>query len=897
MALRTIGWLGLSAGLVVAGLTLAAEAPVKRTEEAPQPALPSYQTLYRVPIPKTLPEHPRVFCTAADLARIRRDLAAGDAYTRACVDRLRALAQDGLERPIPSGKPTSGDLTVAAVLAQAYAITGEEAYGKHARDLLLAAAAVYPKLTTTRASGRLTESTLAEGPLAVNAAMAYDLIATAPFLSAAERRRIEQDFLRVMAWECGHNCHHPNSSNWRTWALAIVASCGFAIGDPALIEEAVNGVWDPGRQQYLYGAVQTLTHSIFSDGIHWERSMGYTYYTASALMYVLVPAKNAGIDLWHAKLPGILGPFQGVARHEEFGPAGDRSVRAFLDAPFFYAFSDGSFACVGDSATRTLAYHPIYELAYREYQDPRYAWLIRRQRDGRADGAPAGWSLWTPSGNPECGLVPEQGRPDGNAFRFRCAKGDRAALVQNFTAPANEPVRVSGWVKAPRLEGGSAHLRCNIGEEAFSTPAVQEAGDWQEVSVEIPARANAQPGDRRSIRLHVFLEGGAGEVLWSGIRATAKDDATNLVQNGGFSPGTADGRDLSFWALVHSVKEVPEGRYRLDEDAAIGVSGRHENGCSLFPVGGFAVLRQNAADPMAPAVNLAYGPYGSGHDHPDRLHFDLYGRGEILCPDAGSWGYDNPMHVTWANQTIAHNTLTVDEVSQEPQGTSTGVFQAEKGDQRVFGVLRLFHPGTRAKVVRATCDTAYEGVTMDRTLCVVGPYVLDLFRARSDQEHTYDLALHGPGEVRSEASLALVKGPLAARGYNHLTQVRQGQPPAGTFRADFRREKNALLLLQAHPAGGEILLARDPARGAATSACIARRRGREAVYVTVLEPYADAPTVRALSTTQEGDRLTVVVEHANGTDTFSLADAVDGPVVIRRTGADGQPIFEENARP
>ncbi len=158
-----------------------------------------------------------------------------------------------------------------------------------------------------------------------------------------------------------------------------------------------------------------------------------------------------------------------------------------------------------------------------------------------------------------------------------------------------------------------------------------------------------------------------------------------------------NGRKAMFRDLVHGVEAVPDGHYSLDEDASIGLSGIHRNGCTLFPVGGFAILRADPIDPESPATNFTFGPYGSGHDHPDRPHMDLFGLGEILCPDAGSWGYDNPKHLTWANQTVAHNTMVVDEISQQPQGESKSIWAAERGTQRVFGVLRTFHPGANPK--------------------------------------------------------------------------------------------------------------------------------------------------------------------------------------------------------
>ncbi len=662
--------------LVAAIVALQFATPTETTPQETQPTMPSYETIFRVPIPATLPDHPRVFCTSEEIARIKADLAAGDVYTG-----------------LAGRKPSRREISEAATLAQAYILTDNRKFGERARDMLLAFADICPTLETTRAAGRFTDSTLIEGPVAVDLAMAYDLVAGGDILTAEERAHIEQDLLRVIAWESGHGCHHRDSSNWRSWGLTVLASCGFAIGDRELIEEAINGIYDPKRKAYLYGIVQQLTHSIFSDGIHWERSIGYTYYTASALMYVMEAAKNSGIDLWHAKLPGIMGPFKGSAGHEEYGPPGDRSIKAFLDAPFYYAFADGSFAQVGDSGSSGLGYHPIYELAYAEYRDPKYAWLINDRRSD-AGQAPAGWSLWRPRGNPHGEPAPEQGRNDSGAFRLTTPPDARIALVQNVTVPAGVSAHVSGWVRALSMDGGSAHIRANFdGKGTLFSNRVTEAGDWREVTIELPPREGAGPDDVRSVRLHVFLEGGAGEVLWDDISVQAGDDTRNVVRNPDFGDVAVDGRRISFWDLLNSVKEVPAGEYSLAQDATIGISGRHENGCTLFPVGGFAILRDDATDLDATAVNLAYGPYGSGHDHPDRLHFDLYGLGKVLGPDAGSWGYNNPMHLTWANQSIAHNTLTVDEVAQAPQGKSKSIWAGERGDQRVFGVLRLFHPG------------------------------------------------------------------------------------------------------------------------------------------------------------------------------------------------------------
>lgn len=858
-----------------------------------------HEELFRLPLPETLPDNPRVFCTQADLERIRADIAAGDVYANMVAGRIRDRAAALLEQDlsVPPGGLTRAHVSNAATLAQAYVLTGDETFGVRCRDLLVEIAREYRDLETTRARGRLTDSTLVEAPVAINASLAYDLIASAPFMGEDQRETIARDLLWTMAWECGHRCHHMNSSNWRLWALAIVASCGFAIGDRDLMEEAINGVWDDTRNAYLYGAVQFLTHSIFSDGVHWERSMGYHYYSASALMVVLQAAKNSGIDLWHGRLPGILGPFEGAANHEQFGPPGDRSPRAFLDMPFYHAFPDGSFALISNSGTRRLAYHRIYELAWREYGDPKYAWLVHQHRTGAAAQI-AGWNVWKPRGEPDCEPVREVGREGSAGVRLRTGPRDRVALVQDVTAPADRPLIVTGWVRALDMDGGSAHIRANVAGEAYFTDRVREAGDWRQVRVEIPPQEDAQAGARRSVRLHVFLEEGAGEVVWDDVSAQVADVPGELVINGDFEAIGADGRGLDFWSLVNAAADVPPGRYDLTEDAEIGLSGRHVNGCTLLPVGGFAIMRADAADVSAPAVNMTYGPYGSGHSHPDALHLSLYGLGAILCPDAGTWPYDDPVQLTWANQTIAHNTVTVDEVAQEPQGMSDSIFAAERGDQRVFGVLRMFHPGDQMKAVRATTDTAYPGVMLDRTLCLVGPYALDVFRVSAGDERLLDLALHGLGEVSTQADLeARGDDVFEARGYAHLADVRQGRPPAGMFRADFREGERAVQVLHVQPEGGEVILARTPTRGGPRSVLIVRRHAAEATFVTVLEPYTAQPTVGVVEAEAADGVMTVTVRHAGGTDRFALDNALDGAVRLWRLDAAGAVRAEETAAP
>ncbi|MBN1676840.1 MAG: heparinase II/III family protein [Kiritimatiellae bacterium] len=741
----------LNLAAAVAGVALGVAGMAAASAET-KPGVAPWTSLYRVPIPKQLPPHPRVFCTEADLARVRAELARGEARATACRDRIVAAAVNTVKRPVAevSRKNSNWAAKQAAELAQAYALTGEERYAGKARELLLAISRAAMKLEYTRSGGLLRPDALGEGPLAANFAMAYDLTANSPAMTAADREAIRAALRRVGL--AGHFLNPGfNSSNWRSWALCATASCGFAAGDRELIDETINGVWDPKRKCYFYGIVQQLTHSLFSDGILWERSLSYVYYGGSGLMAVMVAARNSGIDLWHAELPGILGPFEGSANHEEYGPPGPRSIKAMLDAPFYQAFPGGDVAPIGDTHPYSFRYHPIYELAWRAYRDPLYAWLITRHR----------------------------------------SKGK-----------------------------------------------VEKARQYYE---------------------------------------------------------------SDFWKLIHDAADVPAGSYDLGRDATIGLSGRHVNGCTLFPVGGFAILRADPSNPDAPAVHLSYGPYGNGHSHPDALTITVHALGRTVCPDPGSWGYENPMHLTWARQTVAHNTVSLDERAQEPQGLSESIWASERGRQRVFGVLRLFHPGERFKAVRATCDTAYPGAQLDRTVCLTGDALLDVVRVTAETNRVMDLPLHARGAVSAEGEIEeLPANPFTGMGYTHFTQLRRLKVANGVVRAVFQfKDDHRVDVRQSLPNGAEVFLARDPSRdgksGSPNSCLLARCHGRTAAFVTLLVPQRGEPAACNLAVRRSGDSLVVEVERAAGAHRFILADALDGAVRFEQLGRRGEVTAAETA--
>ncbi|PIZ47713.1 MAG: hypothetical protein COY42_08025, partial [Armatimonadetes bacterium CG_4_10_14_0_8_um_filter_66_14] len=75
---------------------------------------------------------------------------------------------------------------------------------------------------------------------------------------------------------------------------------------------------------------------------------------------------------------------------------------------------------------------------------------------------------------------------------------------------------------------------------------------------------------------------------------------------------------------------------------------------------GWAILRSgdsaNDADGRRPsaALMLDYGPFGSGHGHPDRLNLSYYDFGKELVTDLGYLSWGHPFH-PWLRSTASHN--------------------------------------------------------------------------------------------------------------------------------------------------------------------------------------------------------------------------------------------------
>lgn len=141
---------------------------------------------------------------------------------------------------------------------------------------------------------------------------------------------------------------------------------------------------------------------------------------------------------------------------------------------------------------------------------------------------------------------------------------------------------------------------------------------------------------------------------------------------------------------------------------------------------------------------IRHGKQHGGHCHYDMLGMVSYAGGQPLHDDCGS-SYKNPLHYSWARNTISHNTITVDKTCQ----------QKSEGK-----VEYLSTPDQGPQVVVVSDESAYPGVRLERALIFVEGIQLLVDRATSDTEHTYDWTFSCYGDVRGTSAESKPIPPL-----------------------------------------------------------------------------------------------------------------------------------------
>ncbi len=338
-----------------------------------------------------------------------------------------------------------------------------------------------------------------------------------------------------------------------------------------------------------------------------------------------------------------------------------------------------------------------------------------------------------------------------------------------------------------------------------------------------------------------------------------------LIAHKGYNP------DLT--ALIHG---LPEGGVAAP---VIGTrqfanTGKAVLGSTLYPATGYAILRQDEADTAATCAFLNYGPYGGGHSHPDRLNMVLYAHGKQWIRDFGSFSYNgHPMKLKgeWTAQTVSHSTLVVNEISQHPQGNGDSSWPTDNIAHPAMGTLRTFAVDSLLKVVRASCDRVYEGMTLDRTLVLFDGLVVDLYRVQSDVAHQYDWVLHVDGDPDAvSVALTPLEGPLGQRcGYQHIQDVARADVDGDWTAGWTDNEGRRLRVTVFGEPGTQAIRARSMTnRGDEfASTLMARRMATHSLFAALIEPYrGDSRVTQVVRLVAEQEDRKVESMQATGVD-------------------------------
>lgn len=352
---------------------------------------------------KTPLKHPVIACTADELARLRAAWAAQGPAHEAVAARV-ARAEAAMKAPLvfpPEGgqhnqwyqcdacqialktvdathhqcpkcskvysgfpydnvlyaKTHSTNLNHMEDAAWAWAVTGEKKYAEFAAKVMVGYADRYLKYpmvvngvndktvdvgalkkTKYKTAGHLAEQTLNEAMFMIPLATAYDLVADSGALSDADRKHVEQDFIRAMA-EC-IDVHRAGKSNWQTWHNAALLWAGAVLGDEAMVKQALT---EPAN-----GFAFQMGASVMSEGMWYENSWGYHYYTLMAMTHLAEGGRRLGVDLY-----------------------GHPMLRKMYTLAFDYVMADGSLPRFGDAVDDTPVRPSVNEEAYAAYGDER----------------------------------------------------------------------------------------------------------------------------------------------------------------------------------------------------------------------------------------------------------------------------------------------------------------------------------------------------------------------------------------------------------------------------------------------------------------------------------------------------------------------------------------------
>jgi hypothetical protein len=299
--------------------------------------------------------------------------------------------------------------------------------------------------------------------------------------------------------------------------------------------------------------------------------------------------------------------------------------------------------------------------------------------------------------------------------------------------------------------------------------------------------------------------------------------------------------------------------------------------------GGVGILRYGNEDLT---LVFKYAAQGLSHGHYDKLSYSLYNKGNEVLQDYGLVRFVNIQqkgggnylkeNKTWAKQTIAHNTLTLNQ-------NSHFAGRYETASQHHSELYFYDDSNQNVQVVSAKEANAYPGTELHRTMAMIKhknfdkPFVLDLMKVTSNSKNQYDLPFYFMGQVidmnfEYDAPTSL-QALGKTNGYQHLYIEGKGKPASDTTQFSWLDSGTFYTLSSATSNADELLLTRlganDPDFNLRRDAAmmIRRKQTGDTVFASIIEPHGSYSHVSELSVNSRSKvaQLTVIHDNKNYT--------------------------------
>ncbi len=273
---------------------------------------------------------------------------------------------------------------------------------------------------------------------------------------------------------------------------------------------------------------------------------------------------------------------------------------------------------------------------------------------------------------------------------------------------------------------------------------------------------------------------------------------------------------------------------------------------------------------------MKYTSHGESHGHYDKLGMMFYDGGAEVLQDYGAVRFINvepknggrylPETASWARQTIAHNTVTVDE--QSHYGGKMSVSSKHHAERHFFST-----DDSTLQVMSATVTDTYPGVKMQRTMALVRdpafsrPVVIDVFRILSGTTRKFDLPIYYLGQfIHTNIKYTpfdKFRSPLGqANGYQHLWKEGEGKA-SGSAKVTWLDNSRYYSVVSAADTSTSVIFVRmgasDPNYNLRSEpGFILRKRASSHVFASVVEPHGSFDPVTELAPGSSG-----VVESVN----------------------------------